>query len=161
MNINDRDVLFKFIHEYLPNNKRLYNIGHRLSPNCDICEVEETNVHMFLYCFKVQDCLRLLYRVIFYLCNINAQGIMLKCLFFDFPKVDVKIRNTLNIIMSTYISVIWYNRDVAENFYYTKQKFKEKLLYQQNLHKLALNDRIFDIFTVNYSELDRDIFNNL
>ena len=47
---DDRSVIFKFIHEILPNKLRLYNIKSKPSPNCDTCNMIENNLHMVYYC---------------------------------------------------------------------------------------------------------------
>ena len=46
-NIHDRPIVFKYIHEILPNNKRLYEIGIKTSPICTICNIEDSNIHRF------------------------------------------------------------------------------------------------------------------
>ena len=114
INIYDRHILYKYIHEILPNNKKLYNMGSRLSPNCEICEVEETNIHMFLYCQKVQNCVNLIYKLLFYFSNINFKDHILKLLFLEFPRVEKKIQNAICITMASYISCVWYNRENLE-----------------------------------------------
>ena len=154
INIYDRHVLFKYIHEILPNNKKLYNMRSKASPNCETCEVEESNIHMFMYCYKVQECINLLYRILFYFCNINFKDNLLKLLFFEFPGIDKKIRNTLNIIMSSYISCVWFNREDAR---YIQYKFKIKIIKGQKYHKLILKNKINDVFTENYCNIDTDI----
>ena len=55
INIHDRNVVFKYIHEILPNNKRLYDMRLRGSPLCINCDLDESNIHLFYYCTKVQD----------------------------------------------------------------------------------------------------------
>ena len=47
---DDRCILFKYLHEILPNNSRLYEIKRKPSPNCDMCNLEENNLHMMYYC---------------------------------------------------------------------------------------------------------------
>ena len=56
-------VTFKYIHKILAQNKKMYNIGNDLSPNCDTFDVEESNIHMFLYCYNVQGCLDTLCKI--------------------------------------------------------------------------------------------------
>ena len=158
MNVYDRHFVFKYIHEILPNNKMLFNIGTKLSPNCDICVAEETNIHMFLYCCKVQECVEVLYRMIFYFCNMNIRDVILKILLFDFPKVDRRIQNTLCIIISSYICCIWSNR---ENPCYLSNKFKSKVIKEQKYHKLRLKENIKDIFTDSYCDINTCILNHL
>ena len=58
INVNDRNVMFKFIYEILPINKRLHQITIGESPLCEECEIEDTNSHRFYHCYKVQDCVK-------------------------------------------------------------------------------------------------------
>ena len=129
-----------------------------MSPNCDTCEIEETNIHMFLYCYKVQECVQLIYKMLFYFCNINFKDNLLKLLFFEIPKIDKKIQNTICIIISAYISCIWYNREDTSSIIY---KFKAKIIREQKYHKLLLKENMQNIFTENYYNIDLDIINNL
>ena len=158
ININDRHILYKYIHEILPNNKKLYNMGSKMSPKCDTCDIEETNIHMFLYCYKVQECVNFIYKLLFYFCNINFKNNLLKMLFLDFPDIDKKSQNTICIIISSYISCIWYNREDTSPLIYT---FKAKIIKEQKYHKLILREKMQNIFTENYCNLDMDILNNL
>ena len=105
INIYDRQVMFKFLHEILPNKKKL-NQWYNSDPNCEVCGVEENNLHMVSYCLKIQRCKIVLFRIIYYLCFIDIERDFIKCLFFDFPKINKQVRNTLCIIMSAYIANI-------------------------------------------------------
>ena len=114
-------------------------MGSRLSPNCEICEVEETNIHMFLYCQKVQNCVNLIYKLLFYFSNINFKDHILKLLFLEFPRVEKKIQNAICITMASYISCVWYNR---ENLEYLMNKFKAKIIREQKYHRLILKEKM-------------------
>ena len=57
---DERCVLFKYLHEILPNNLRLYEIKRKPSPNCDICNLEENNLHMMYYCKNKQSLVKFL-----------------------------------------------------------------------------------------------------
>ena len=133
-------------------------MGSRISSNCEICDLEEENIHMFLYCCKVQSCVDLVYRILFYFCNMNFKDHLLKLLFLEIPRVEKRIRNTICITMSSYISCIWYNRDNSEHLL---NKLKSKIIREQKYHKLVLKGKIQDIFTENYCNIDMDILNNL
>ena len=47
----DRVVSYKFIYNVLPSKKKLYdmNIAGYDSPTCDICNIPESNLHMFYF----------------------------------------------------------------------------------------------------------------
>ena len=109
IDLHDRNVMFKYIYEILPTNKRLAQIRQRESPRCDVCNLEDSNVHKFLYCALVQECLIYLRKVIFYICGVNFES-MLKVIMLDIPKIDKRNANSLCILVSSYIACVWFNR---------------------------------------------------
>ena len=157
IDIHDRSIVYKYLHEILPNKKILAQY-HNSNPNCETCNVEESNIHMFLYCAKIQNCRSLLIRLIFYLCNMNVEHCILKCLFFDFPKVNKKVTNTLSIVISIYLAIIWFNRNSPDNLDY---KLKARIKKSQKFHSKILQDKINALFTSNYSNIDTDIIDAL
>ena len=76
--------------------------------------------------------------------NLNS---LLKILYFDLPKVNVKIRNTLCIIISSYISCTWYNRDNLDNII---NVIKGKLARDQGINLKILGEKACKIFTEKY-----------
>ena len=158
INIFDRHIMYKLLHEILTTNYRLSVIGRRVSPLCDTCNICETNIHMFLYCAKVQDSLSLLYKLIFYVCDLNINESFLRYIFLYFPKVNKKVRNTLCVIVSSYLSCIWINRECQDDLIY---KFKAKMIKEQRYHLLTLGNKAKKIFTDNYCNLDSHIVRNL
>ena len=157
INIWNRQIVFKFLHDILPNKKKL-NEWYKSDPNCTDCMVEENNMHMVLYCCKTQRCKIVLFRTIFYLCHIDIEKDIIKTLFFDFPKINKKVTNTLCIVISIYIANIWYNRDNMENLEY---KFKSKIKNSQKLHMEILKDKSKNVFTDNYVNINRRIIDHL
>ena len=158
INIYDRSIIFKYIHEILPNRKRLYEMRLKFSPLCNQCGVEESNVHLVLYCQKVQNCINWLKKLNFYLCHIDIGNDLLKCFFLDFPKVTKATQNTLCIIICSYISCVWYNREEAD---LSVIKFKAKLIQGQKSHMLIYKDKTKFMFTKNYCKMRLDILNYL
>ena len=146
VHVNDRPVIFKYMHEILPNNKRLHQIRLGDNAQCRFCEVEDSNIHRFYYCYKMQDCLQWMRKLIFYLCGLNLTS-LLKILSFEFPKVNVRTQNTLCIIVSSYISCTWYNRENIESMIYI---FKAKIIRDQRLKLSILGDKAKFVFTDNY-----------
>ena len=55
INVYDRNVMYKYLYEILPTNKRRYETQQRESPLCETCQVQESNIHKFYYCAKVQN----------------------------------------------------------------------------------------------------------
>ena len=110
INIKDRCIVYRFLYEILPTNKRLKEIHLRQDSTCKFCQAEDSNMHKFLYCFKVQSSVQWLTKFIENVCNIRVNSLF-KFLFLEFPYINTKMVNTLTIIMCCYISCIWYNRD--------------------------------------------------
>ena len=76
LNTYDRNIMFKFIYEILPNNKRLNQIRIRQSPLCEECNIDDTKSHRFYHCYKIQDCVKWLKRVIYYICSIKVKSLL-------------------------------------------------------------------------------------
>ena len=94
----------------------------------------------------MQDCLQWMRKLIFYFCGLNLTS-LLKILSFDFPKVNIRVQHTLCIIVSSYISCTWYNRDSIESMIYI---FKAKIIKDQRLKLRILGDKAKTVFTENY-----------
>ena len=146
LNIHDRPVIYKFIHRILPTNKRLFIIKIRNNPLCDHCQIEDTILHKFHDCQKIQNCLNWVRKLIVYLCDIYVNDLE-TLISLDLPKVNKKVKNTLCIIMCSFISCTWYNRnsiDILESI------LKAKIIRDQKLNMKILQDQAKDIFTSNY-----------
>ena len=66
---------------------------------------------------------------------------------FDLPKIHVRNKNTLCIIISSYISCVWYNRD---NLEYLTNKLKAKIIKDQKINLLVLGKKANKVFSENY-----------
>ena len=88
----------------------------------------------------------------------NLDNGLLKCLSFDFPKVNKKIQNTMCVIISCYITCIWVNRDDPS---FLVNKFKAKIIKTQKTHMKILKDKAIRIFSENYCNMQIQILNNL
>ena len=150
INVIDRPILFKYIHEILTTNKRLCEIRIKTVPLCTKCQVEDSNIHKFYYCQSVQECLVWVRRLIFYLCGMNIDS-MLKILSLDLPKVNIKVKNTLCIIICSYITNTWFNRDNTE---FIVNSLKAKIVRDQKLNMKVLKDKGGNVFTENYCKND-------
>ena len=135
INIKDRCTVYKFLYEILPTNKRLKEINLRQDSKCNYCDAEDSNLHKFLYCHKVQSSVQWLTKFIENVCYIKVNSLF-KFLFLEFPYVNVKMVNTLTVIICCYISCIWLNRDKLE---FIEKKLKAKIIRERNflvyLHK--------------------------
>ena len=155
ININDRPIVFKYVHEILPNNKRLYQCKLRNNSQCEFCDAEDSNIHRFYYCYKVQECLNWMRKLIFYFCGMNINS-LLRILSFDIPKVNMEIRNTLCIIVSNYIACIWFNRNNMENITHV---FKARIIKDQKLNIKILGEKANKVFSSNYCKSIEFIYN--
>ena len=107
--VHDRNILFKYLYEILPTNKRLNQIRIEDSPLCKTCKVEDSNVHRFYFCGTIKECLSWLRKVILYICGIQVES-FLKILSLDLPKIEKRNMNALCVLVAGYISTVWYNR---------------------------------------------------
>ena len=158
INVITRNVMFKLIHEILPNNKRLHQIRVKDSPNCDHCtNNEDSNIHRFYYCHKVQDCIGLVKKIIYYLCGIQTNS-LLRMLYLDVPKIEVKNKNCLCIVISTYIATVWLYRDKIDDIKYI---FRSNIIKTQRLHMRLFGRKASGLFPENYCNLDRMVLNGM
>ena len=149
--------MFKYMYEVLPTNKRLAQIRIRESSLCEVCMIEDSNIHRFYYCSLVQECIRWLRKLIFYICGINC-GSLLKILMLDLPKIDKRNVNSLCIIISSYIACIWFNRKKMDGVKYC---LKAKIIKDQRLNMKILGARAYKIFSDNYCNMDHRVLDQL
>ena len=159
MNVNDRPIVYKYVHNVIPTNKKLFQIKSRDNPYCDHCNMEDTKMHRFYECPLMQECLTWLRRLILYLCGMNTnQESLFKFMTFDIPKVNIKVKNTLIIIISSYVSCVWYNRDRLELILYI---MRAKIIRDQKLRMKILGDKAHRLFTENYCKNNIDFINSI
>ena len=148
INVNDRVIVFKYLHQILPTNQRLFQIRLRDNPACGHCTAAGTRDHLFLYCIAIQRCVKWLCKVIFYLCGINANFVNVQqFLTLDLPRVDNKVKNTLLVVLCSFISCVWLQRedlDIVINV------LKSKIVTDQSIKMAILNEHFVDYFTENY-----------
>ena len=74
---------------------------------------------------------------------------LMRILSFDIPKVNIRNKNTLCIILSNYIACVWFNRNNLENIIYV---FRARLIKEQKLNIRILGKKANKIFSNNYCE---------
>ena len=151
IDLRDRDIIFKFIHEILPNKTRLYQIRQTNSPLCPLCNVSEDNIHMFEKCKKVKLVLDYFRYTLNYICGIENVNLK-EMLYLDIKIKNKKKVNTAIVLTSQYISTIWYNR--GKSMYVEPNLFKVNILRHQTFLKMVLKERMYQIFTDNYCSLN-------
>ena len=127
--LNERETIYKFLHEILPTKKRLKDIRRIPSSICDFCTHEESNMHVVYQCERYKDVVTWFKNILEKFCGIrNPQ--LLRLSFLEIPKVDRKCKNAIIMLMSSYIVGMWQarksnlNTNVAKNF--IKSKFLQK-----------------------------------
>ena len=155
INIKDRCILYKFLYEILPTNKRLKELRLRQDSICNDCQAEDSNMHKFLYCYKVQGSVQWLTDFIEYVCRIKVNSLF-KFLFLEFPYINKKIVNTLTVIISCYISCIWLNRNDLD---YIEIKLKAKIIRERNFLMHVLKEKLRNTFCDKYCDMKPDEMN--
>ena len=149
--VNVREVLFKYIHEILPNKHRLKQIRRSIDDLCENCNRPETNIHMVYYCRNIESPKRLLENLLTH-CDTGEYN-LLKLFFLDISKREKKKRNTVILLITLYISSVWYgraNKTQIANIYISS------ILNHLRLLKLLLGNSIDKLFTPNFCNLSLD-----
>ena len=109
INVYEREIIFKFIHEILPTNSKLFQMKQKNSPLCLLCNTREDSNHMFLKCKKIHNVLDYFKTILFKVCDITYDN-MEKILYLDIKAKSKKHLNTIIILTVQYIATVWYNR---------------------------------------------------
>ena len=123
----DRVVSFKFLYNVLPSKKKLHDmkvIGFD-DPMCTLCNVPETNFHMFYFCSKVKSLYRFISELCERVCGFKISN-HLSFIYFDIKTTKAKAE-ICSIVLSTYLGIVWsYRNDGQLNL---KKAFIEKIQY--------------------------------
>ena len=157
INIKDRCIVYRFLYEILPTNKRLKEIRLRTDSTCNYCQAEDSNMHKFLYCYKIQSSVKWLTKFIETVCNIRVNSLF-KYLFLEFPYINKKMVNTLTVIICCYISCIWLNR---ENLDFIDKKLKARILKERNFLMYLLKEKSRHTFCAKYCDITIEQMNSI
>ena len=149
--IRIREVLFKYIHEILPNKYRLKQIRISTSEMCDVCNVAETNLHMVYQCREINQVKDFFIRLLQYCGFMNVN--MMQIILLDIPKMEKKCKNTVVLLTALYISCIWYGRTNKSSII---NVLKLGIVKERNTLELMLKDRISDTFTERFISLNKE-----
>ena len=141
----------------MPTNKRLNQIKIEDSPLCKFCQIEDSNVHRFYYCGTVRECLSWLRKVLFYICGIQLNS-LLKILYLDFPKIETRNMNSLCVLISGYITTVWYNR---KDLRFIRNLVMAKFIRDQRFNLKLLGENARKVFSENYCNMDIRILKEL
>ena len=110
MNIYEKDVIYKHLHDVLALKKRLYMLNLSENNLCDICDMEENAVHLFYSCCRVRSVFNWLLAFIELTCNFKPNS-NIKFLYFDFKIEEMTCRNTCIMLLYSYITAVWSCRN--------------------------------------------------
>ena len=105
-----REYLFSLIHNIVPNRERLFSKMHLVnSPNCLVCGVRESNVHVFSECFMVREAWGWTRRRMLEMLpeeNARCSNFELLNLMFEHHVMDVEAV----WLMATYVEFVWFEK---------------------------------------------------
>ena len=157
VNTNDRPIIYKYCHGIITTNKRLFQIRIRNDPLCEHCHTEDTIIHRFYQCQTVQESLSWLRKTIFYLCGTNINDLS-RAMYLELPRIDKRNRNTLGLVICSYIVCVWYKRNSLDQLLYT---LKAKIIRDQKLNLMILKQKAGKIFSENYCKTNIEFIQNL
>ena len=108
VNVNERDIIFKFLHNILTTKNRLFQIKKINSPLCPLCNSIENQIHLFVECKKVKNVLLYFKDLLNKICSIKNHNII-NILHLNF-KANKRQCNTAILLTTAYMGCIWYNR---------------------------------------------------
>ena len=124
---------------------------------CSSCSEEDSHLHKFLYCCRVQGSIQWITKFIENVCSIRINDIQ-NFIMLDFPYINRKMVNTLSIIICNYLACIWFNR---ENMDFLEKKLKAKILKERNFLRYILGEKFKQTFCNRYNEIDFNQMNNM
>ena len=151
INVYEREIIFKFIHEILPTNSKLYQMKQKNSPLCLLCNTREDSNHMFLKCKKIQNILEYFKTILLKVCNITYDN-MEQILYLDIKSQSKKHLNTIIILTVQYIATVWYNR--ARDTHMDPVLFETNIVKHHKLLSLILKDKMQLLFTEKYCQFN-------
>lgn len=155
--VNEREVLYKYLHEILPTKKRLKDIRSIASSKCDHCEQEESNIHFVFQCEKNVEMIDWLKGLLQKFCNISNPQ-LIKLSFLLTPSLGKKYKNSVIFLMSTYIVSMWQLRQSNMNVNAYKNYIKSKLLKKKGLIQHILGSKMENLLPENICHLSRSDF---
>ena len=138
---NERETLYRYLHEILPTKKRLKDIRIIASSVCDYCTQEETNTHVVYQCERYIDSVAWFRRVLQVYCDVSDPQ-MIRLSFLETPKLSRKSRNATVFFLSTYIVGMWQARGNNMDQHVCVIYIKGKIIQKIRLIKYLLGDKI-------------------
>ena len=145
--INEREIVYKYMHEILPTKKRMASIGQG-SSECKFCGMEESNIHISYQCVFYKPVIEWFKGLLFKCLGFNPN--MMKILMFDMSNTDRVLKNTCIILTATYLTNIWLARKAELPPIATIKLIKGKIIYNKCINLHRLKDKFNLFFTENY-----------
>ena len=106
INIYEKDIVYKHLHDVLALKKRLYVLNLSESNLCDICDMEENAVHLFYSCRKVRSTFDWLLGFIDSICHFKPVS-NIKFIYFDFKIEEMRCKNICIMLLYSYLTAVW------------------------------------------------------
>ena len=107
-----REIVYRYIHEILNTNDRLHMMKILNENKCLFCGSIENNMHMFYFCPSLKNILIWLKTILKKFCKIETES-LLWILKLNFKTPSKKDENTALVILSDFISGVWYGRSMG------------------------------------------------
>ena len=150
--VNEREILYKYLHEILPTNKRLRDIRSIVSPLCEYCTEEESNIHFVYQCQRHTEVIQWLKSTLQKYCELSNPKMIELC-FLQVPKLSKKAKNTTLILISTFIVSMWLVRKSNMSPTAYKRFIKGKVLNKQRMYKYILGENMENLLTRNFCNM--------
>ena len=146
--LNEREIMYKYLHEILPTRKRLKDIRVLESSMCDHCTQEESNTHFVYQCERHSEVVIWFKNLLRKYCQLDNPQLIKLC-FLVVPKIDKKSKNATIMLMSTFIVSMWQVRDSNMNQNVVKRFIKRKLFQKQQSMKYIFGNKMENILPAN------------
>ena len=104
-----KEIIFKHLHDVLPVKKRLHFLNLSENTLCEVCNIEESAIHLFYFCKRTAPVFKWLRSVLKNICNFEPEN-NIKFLYFEFNTKDICKRNVYIFLLGCYIYSIWCSR---------------------------------------------------
>ena len=154
INIREREIVFKYLHQIITTKKRLHQIKRGNSPLCELCNVIEDTKHMFYECVKTSIVLDFFKDTLKNICDIDVIDIK-KILHLDIRTGSKQDTNTAVILTTSYISTVWFNR--ASRSQIQPSVYKACILKHKNMLSMILNRKLTEVFSDKYCNIEDNL----
>ena len=135
VNLFEKDVVYKHLHDVLTVKKRLFMLNLSENENCNICNVEESAIHLFYFCERIAPVFKAFLTMVKQICNFDPDN-NIRFIYFDFKIKDRNRRNMCILLLYSYISAVWSFRNDNQA---SSEVIKEAVVRKcQNIKKDAL-----------------------